>query len=645
MNRIPRTPLERGLGKLSLGLFAAFCIASLAWADTDSEPGFGAFPSDVSVRGRLLPDGSAFTRTAAPSTAPSKLERVNAAALAASDAVLPLAVEDPPAICSGYGSLNSISLTDWEAGLGSWTVGTRSVANPATFSTEDWAVVASLPDSRAGKAAFVANLDTGDCSTDDETGVLFLTSPPILLPQNALVPRVSIHHWFAIERGWDGGNLKLKVNNGGYQLIPASAIEFNTYVSKLFSADEDNSNPLAGGPAYTGTREGLDGAWEEVRVNLNGLAGPGDTIRIRFDFGIDGCDGVIGWYVDDVRVYSCSDELPPSDCGNGVLDPGEQCDDGNNFIDDGCSNTCQVDPGWECTDPLPPGEIGDPGFEKGTCAPEDNPPPLCDAVCNPDWTETSTNFCTPICDEVTCGLGTGTGPASGDYWAWFGGIEDPEEASLQQSITIPPGASTLTFELEASTCDSESDYLELLIGGKRKFLIDGSSPLCESQGYTTQTIDISEFAGVGARILRFHAGTFAVNQDVTNFFVDDISIQGAPSECTQLETTLILKKVVVNNNGGSATPADWTLNAIGPTPFSGSGPSVSSGPGFAAGTYQLTETGGSPGYDASAWACVGGNQLSVDSIALTPGQSATCTITNDDIDPSTIVLKDGFEAQ
>jgi hypothetical protein len=72
---------------------------------------------------------------------------------------------------------------------------------------------------------------------------------------------------------------------------------------------------------------------------------------------------------------------------------------------------------------------------------------------------------------------------------------------------------------------------------------------------------------------------------------------------------------------------------------------VSSGPGFAAGTYQLTETGGSPGYVASAWACVGGNQLSADSIALTPGQSATCTITNDDIDPSTIVLKDGFEAQ
>jgi len=304
---------------------------------------------------------------------------------------------------------------------------------------------------------------------------------------------VSIHHWFAIERGWDGGNLKLKVNNGGYQLIPASAIEFNTYVSKLFSADEDNSNPLAGGPAYTGTREGLDGAWEEVRVNLNGLAGPGDTIRIRFDFGIDGCDGVIGWYVDDVRVYSCSDELPPSDCGNGVLDPGEQCDDGNNFIDDGCSNTCQVDPGWECTDPLPPGEIDDPGFEKGTP--------------NPDWNEASTNFDTPICDEAACGLGTGTGPASGDYWAWFGGIELLEEASLAQSITIPATATKLNFQLEASTCDSTSDYLEVLVGGVQKYRIDGSSALCESSGYKTQTVDISAFAG-GIHSLEFHAKTF-----------------------------------------------------------------------------------------------------------------------------------------
>jgi cysteine-rich repeat protein len=31
-----------------------------------------------------------------------------------------------------------------------------------------------------------------------------------------------------------------------------------------------------------------------------------------------------------------------------VLDPGEQCDDGNTTPDDGCSGTCAVEPGWTC---------------------------------------------------------------------------------------------------------------------------------------------------------------------------------------------------------------------------------------------------------------------------------------------------------
>jgi hypothetical protein len=83
---------------------------------------------------------------------------------------------DPPPRCAGYGALQSISLTDWETGRGSWTVGTHDVADPNTFDTPDWAVVGSLPDSRAGMAAFVANLDIGDCGADDQTGALRWTT-------------------------------------------------------------------------------------------------------------------------------------------------------------------------------------------------------------------------------------------------------------------------------------------------------------------------------------------------------------------------------------------------------------------------------------------------------------------------------------
>lgn len=44
---------------------------------------------------------------------------------------------------------------------------------------------------------------------------------------------------------------------------------------------------------------------------------------------------------------NCTTELPPPPpppCGNGVVDEGEQCDDGNTVSGDGCSATCQCEP-------------------------------------------------------------------------------------------------------------------------------------------------------------------------------------------------------------------------------------------------------------------------------------------------------------
>ena len=42
---------------------------------------------------------------------------------------------DPPPRCAGYGTLQSFSLTDWESGLGDWTVGTHDVVDPDSFDT------------------------------------------------------------------------------------------------------------------------------------------------------------------------------------------------------------------------------------------------------------------------------------------------------------------------------------------------------------------------------------------------------------------------------------------------------------------------------------------------------------------------------
>lgn len=103
--------------------------------------------------------------------------------------------------------------------------------------------------------------------------------------------------------------------------------------------------------------------------------------------------------------------------------------------------------------------------------------------------------------------------------------------------------------------------------------------------------------------------------------------------------SLTLQKTVINNHGGTAVASAWNLNADGPTGFSGAGPSVANGNSFDAGTYSLSETGGVAGYAPSTWVCTGGTQNGSD-ITLGLGQSATCTITNDDIAPTLTVIKE-----
>ena len=98
--------------------------------------------------------------------------------------------------------------------------------------------------------------------------------------------------------------------------------------------------------------------------------------------------------------------------------------------------------------------------------------------------------------------------------------------------------------------------------------------------------------------------------------------------------SLSLDKIVVNNNGGTARESDWTLFANdGPTPISGPGAAgstdVQSGATFQAGTYNMSESTGPAGYTASSWSCAGGS-LNGSALTIALGESASCTLTNDD---------------
>lgn len=181
----------------------------------------------------------------------------------------------------------------------------------------DWTQATSLPGGRLGSAAFATDPVAGDCSAGDGdiSGMMSLESPIIHIPNSkTLSPRLTFEHYAATEAGWDGGNLKISINGGPYTLVPSSAYTFNAYNTTLQTPGAGNTNPLAGEAAFSGTDGGsLLGSWGQSQINLVAMGvQPGDDIRLRYDFGMDGCNGNDGWYVDNVKLSACNvkKELP-----------------------------------------------------------------------------------------------------------------------------------------------------------------------------------------------------------------------------------------------------------------------------------------------------------------------------------------------
>lgn len=202
---------------------------------------------------------------------------------------------------------------DFESGADGWAVENSGPPTPY-----DWVLVTNLPFDRPGTAFLGADPMLGDCQSIDESAVHALISPVVTLPTDLVVPTLAFTHYVETEPRYDGGHVLLRVNGGPWQPIPPVAMYYNTVNTSLFAASQGSTSPLAGQVAFTG----VGGQWGTTLVDLGPLAGPGDSIQIRFELGKDGCFGYRGWYVDDVVVYGC---LSSGDCnGSGVPDEVER---------------------------------------------------------------------------------------------------------------------------------------------------------------------------------------------------------------------------------------------------------------------------------------------------------------------------------
>jgi Zn-dependent metalloprotease len=226
-----------------------------------------------------------------------------------------LAADAPPFACGAVAFADGFESDP----AGVWTRTNQGVF--PEYEPRDWVWTSDVPAGGSGAALFaISSLEIGNCieGDNDQSGAMFLESPSIVLGGEA---SLAFRHWVATEPSFDGGNLEISVDGGPYQLVSGDAFLFNRYNAVLESAANGNTNPLAGEEAFSGSDGGsVNGSWGESQVDLGLYADAGDTIRLRFDFGVDGCNGLQGWYVDDVRV--CTAENGAGRVPNGATVPG-----------------------------------------------------------------------------------------------------------------------------------------------------------------------------------------------------------------------------------------------------------------------------------------------------------------------------------
>jgi bacillolysin len=124
---------------------------------------------------------------------------------------------------------------------------------------------------------------------------------------------------------YDGGVVEYSRDNGSTWQDAGSLFTHNGYNGTISNSF---GNPLGGRQAFVRESNG----YISSRANLSSLAG--QNVRFRFRIGTDSEFGDYGWFIDDVRVYTCDsdDTTPPAKPATPDLDANS--DSGSSNSDD-----------------------------------------------------------------------------------------------------------------------------------------------------------------------------------------------------------------------------------------------------------------------------------------------------------------------
>ncbi len=124
----------------------------------------------------------------------------------------------------------------------------------------------------------------------------------VALPANA---HLHFRHAFEFETdtaaAYDGGVVEYSTNGGSSWNDAGSLFSENGYVATI---DSGSNNPLHGRAVFSSVSQG----YYSSRLDLSALAG--QNVRFRFRIGTDESVDAYGWFIDDMRVYTCG-ATPP----------------------------------------------------------------------------------------------------------------------------------------------------------------------------------------------------------------------------------------------------------------------------------------------------------------------------------------------
>jgi MYXO-CTERM domain-containing protein len=241
------------------------------------------------------------------------------------------------------GEVAEIYCADFETDpfLDGWTHGLLSASY--TGQVDDWDWGAPMGTERNGDPteAFSGDHVIGnDLAQDSHDGVyapkaVSYADSPLVDVSEANDPRLQIQRWLQVEDGY-----------------------FD--VARIYV----NGEPVwesFGSPSEPATTHHTDREWRFQDIDLSPYVAADGTVQIRFEIEADG-NGVQrgGWTLDDVCIVDYLGAVPGTPaCGNGSLEAGEQCDDGNTLPGDGCGSFCMVEAEPEVEPPpAPPSDDG-----------------------------------------------------------------------------------------------------------------------------------------------------------------------------------------------------------------------------------------------------------------------------------------------